>query len=62
MAQKYINLNQLSDKLGGRSRTSIYRDCEAGRIPKPIKIGARLYWLESAVDEALSPAPAATAA
>lgn len=55
MAHKYINLNQLSNKLGGRSRTSIYRDVEAERIPKPIKIGARLYWLESAIDAALSP-------
>ena len=55
MAHKYINLNQLSNKLGGRSRTSIYRDMEARRIPQPIKIGSRLYWIESGIDAALSP-------
>lgn len=49
----YLNLNQLSQKLGGRSRSSLYRDIESGRIPAPIKIGSRLYWLESAVDDAL---------
>ena len=50
---KYLNLNQLSDKLGGRSRSSIYRDLESARIPKPIRIGSRLYWIESQVDEVL---------
>ena len=59
MAHKYLNLRQLSDKLGGRSRTSFYRDIDADRIPKPIKIGSRLYWIESAVDAALCPDAAA---
>lgn len=49
----YLNLNQLSTKLGGRSRSSLYRDIEANRIPAPIRIGGRLYWIESQVDEAL---------
>lgn len=53
---KYLNLNQLSDKMGGRSRSSLYRDVEEGRIPAPIKIGSRLYWVESAVDEAITAA------
>ena len=51
---KYLNLNQLSDKMGGRSRSSLYRDADAGIIPKPIKIGSRLYWVESAVDDAIA--------
>lgn len=51
---KYLNLNQLSEKMGGRSRSSIYRDVEEHRIPAPIKIGSRLYWIESAVDAALT--------
>lgn len=49
----YLNLNQLSAKLGGRSRSSLYRDIEYGRIPEPLRIGGRLYWVESQVDEAL---------
>ena len=50
----YLNLNQLSAKLGFRSRSSIYRDIESGTIPKPIKIGSRLYWIESVVDDAIA--------
>lgn len=50
----YLNLNQLSQKLGGRSRSSIYRDVEAQRIPNPIKIGSRLYWIESSIDAYLA--------
>ncbi len=50
----YLNLNQLSAKLGGRSRSSLYRDVESGRIPEPIRIGSRLYWIENKVDEALA--------
>ncbi|WP_297754621.1 AlpA family transcriptional regulator [uncultured Shimia sp.] len=50
----YLNLNQLSAKLGGRSRSSIYRDVDNKRIPAPIRIGSRLYWIESEVDEAIA--------
>ena len=50
----YLNLNQLSAKLGGRSRSSLYRDIEHGRIPEPLRIGGRLYWVERQGDEALS--------
>lgn len=50
----YLNFNQLSEKLGGRSRSSLYRDIESGRIPEPIRIGGRLYWIESQVDETLA--------
>ncbi|MBL6427872.1 MAG: AlpA family phage regulatory protein [Maritimibacter sp.] len=52
----YLNLNQLSTKLGGRSRSSILRDIEAGRLPKPIKFGSRLYWVESEIDAAVEAA------
>jgi prophage regulatory protein len=51
---KYLNLNQLSEKMGGRSRSSVYRDVENGTLPKPLKIGSRLYWIESAVDDAIA--------
>ena len=50
---KYLSFNELSLKLGGRSRSTIYRDVELGRLPKPIKIGGRIYWLEHKIDEVL---------
>ncbi|MEX3015980.1 helix-turn-helix transcriptional regulator [Gymnodinialimonas hymeniacidonis] len=49
----YLTLSDLSTKLGGRSRSSIYRDIEAGRLPLPIKFGRRLYWAEADVDRAI---------
>lgn len=50
----YISFPDLQAKLGGRGRTTIYRDVENGRIPKPLKIGSRLYWNEADVDAALA--------
>ena len=50
---KYLNFQELRQKLGNRGRTTIYRDIELGRLPEPIKLGGRLYWVESHVDEAL---------
>ncbi|MEO0923627.1 MAG: transcriptional regulator [Pseudomonadota bacterium] len=50
----YLNLNQLSKKLGDRSRSSIYRDVDSKRLPEPIRIVSRLYWDEGAVEEALT--------
>jgi prophage regulatory protein len=58
---KYLNLNQLSDKLGGRSRSSIYRDVDANILPDPIRIGGRLYWVDGLVDEAIAAAQSQTA-
>ena len=37
-------------KLGNRSRSAIYLDLEAGRLPQPMKLGGRLYWPEGDVD------------
>ena len=50
---KYITFNELCRKLGGRSRSSIYRDMKFGRIPAPIKIGARVLWREDELQAAL---------
>ena len=50
----YLNFSELRAKLGGRGRTTVYRDIELGRLPNPIKLGGRLYWLESEVDAALN--------
>ena len=52
---KYLNFHELQSKLGGRGRSTIYRDfSETGWLPRPIKIGGRLYWREDEVDAAIS--------
>ena len=48
--QRYLTLTELCAKLGGRSRSAIYLDLKAGRLPKPIKLGGRLYWPEGEVE------------
>jgi prophage regulatory protein len=48
--QNYMTLNELRAKLGSRSRSAIYLDLAAGRLPKPVKLGGRLYWPEGDVD------------
>lgn len=50
MAKRYLSITQLSEKLGGRSRSSIYRDVEAGRLPRPVRIGHRPYFVEDDVE------------
>lgn len=52
-AKKYLSFADLQQKLGGRSRSSIYRDIKNGSIPNPVRIGARLYWIEEEVDDFL---------
>ncbi|PWR03083.1 transcriptional regulator [Meridianimarinicoccus roseus] len=54
VSRKYLSFIELRSKLGGRGRTTIYRDVELGRLPKPVKIGSRLYWNEADVDAAIS--------
>ena len=49
----YLNFGQLRAKLGGRARSSIYLDVEAGRLPQPFKLGGRLYWREDQVETLL---------
>ncbi|KPA20238.1 hypothetical protein shim_35700 [Shimia sp. SK013] len=48
--QKYLTLTELRAKLGNRSRSAIYLDLAAGRLPNPIKLGGRLYWPEAELD------------
>ena len=48
--QTYIALSELRAKLGNRSRSAIYLDLEAGRLPQPLKLGGRLYWPEADLD------------
>jgi len=49
----YLNMEQLRSKFGNRSRSSILRDVEAGRLPPPTKFGGRLYWAEADIDAAI---------
>lgn len=50
---RYLSFRDLQAKLGGRGRSTIYRDCETGRLPKPFKIGSRLFWKEADIDAAI---------
>lgn len=52
--QKYLTLTELRSKLGNRSRSAIYADLSAGRLPKPIKLGGRIYWRESDIDQRMN--------
>jgi predicted DNA-binding transcriptional regulator AlpA len=51
---RYLSFRDLRAKLGGRGRTTIYRDVKEGRLPNPVKLGSRLYWNECEIDEALT--------
>ena len=51
---QYLNFQELRRKLGNRGRSSIYRDVALGRLPKPYKIGSRLYWAEADIDAAIA--------
>ena len=47
---RYLTLSELRAKLGGRSRSAIYADLAAGRLPPPFKVGGRNYWSEAEID------------
>ena len=47
---RYLTLTELRAKLGNRSRSAIYLDLAAGRLPQPVKLGGRLYWPEAELD------------
>lgn len=51
---QYLTMRQLRAKLGNRGRTTIYVDIEKGRLPQPLKIGNKLFWVESQVDAAIA--------
>ncbi len=52
--QQYLTLTELCAKLGNRSRSAIYTDLTAGRLPQPIKLGGRIYWPEDDIDAHLA--------
>lgn len=51
--QRYLTLTELRAKLGNRSRSAVYIDLEAGRLPQPLKLGGRLYWPEEDLENFL---------
>ena len=44
--QRYLTLREVSERLGGRSRSALYEDMAAGRLPQPVRIGGRVYFGE----------------
>ena len=46
-----LSFEALREKLGNRSRSACYEDMASCRLPKPIKIGRRLYWQEEVIDQ-----------
>ncbi|MDF0603364.1 transcriptional regulator [Psychromarinibacter sp. C21-152] len=50
---RYLSFSQLQLKLGARSKSAVYRDVRLGRLPAPLKIGGKLYWIEDEVDSAV---------
>lgn len=48
--ERYLTVPELSAKLGNRSRSAIYTDIAAGRLPMPIKLGGSIYWPEDELD------------
>ena len=50
MNKKLLDFARTRAKLGNRSRSACYEDIKYGRLPKPIKIGRKLYWPENVID------------
>lgn len=55
--QRYLTLAELRAKLGNRSRSAVYLDLAAGRLPPPMKLGGKLYWPEDDVEAHLRSTP-----
>ena len=49
--RRLIRIKAVSEKLGGRSVSSIWADIAAGRLPKPVKLGGSSFWDEDEIDE-----------
>jgi predicted DNA-binding transcriptional regulator AlpA len=50
---RYMNRAEVQEFLGGRSRSALYVDVAAGRLPKPRRLGGRIYWLRSELEAAM---------
>ena len=45
-----IDFDKLRTRLSGRARSTIYEDLKYERLPNPIKVGGKLYWEETQLD------------
>ena len=41
--ERLINITEVGEMLG-RGRASIYRDLDAGVLPKPVRVGSSVRW------------------
>ena len=51
---KLLTIKEVQEILGGRSRSSIYRDIELNRIPLPYKYGSRTLRRDDDIDQMLN--------
>ncbi|WP_299596578.1 transcriptional regulator [uncultured Tateyamaria sp.] len=54
---KLLNIDELCDRLGNRSKKTIHRDIVSGTIPRPVKMGGRNYWHEDVIDQFIADLP-----
>jgi len=45
--EKPLTVDDLCTLYGWRNRVTVWRNVEAGALPRPFKIGNRLFWLPS---------------
>jgi prophage regulatory protein len=51
MADKFLRLPQVKDRVGYKSDSQIYALVQAGKFPPPVKIGSRASaWIESEIN------------
>jgi len=41
---KMLTMAEVRHILGSRSRSAVYTDIAAGRLPQPLRLGGRVYW------------------
>jgi prophage regulatory protein len=59
---RLLNLRQVQAKIGGITRTTIWRWVRAGQFPAPVALGAqRIAWREDVIDKWIATRPIAAA-
>lgn len=51
---RYLTMKDVRKALGGRSRSAIYNDLDAGRLPQPLRLGGRLLWRSDELESHLA--------
>jgi predicted DNA-binding transcriptional regulator AlpA len=47
--EKPLTVEDLCALYGWRNRVTVWRNVDAGALPRPFRIGRRLFWLPSAI-------------